>query len=247
MRYLTWGLMSLVACSAPHVVAEYIPGPRDCLRSVFKIDAEAIVDMTTGKVVRPSFTGSAVAYKTTRRGDDRYDVFFITARHLGINMTTGPVMVQMMTRVDGTATSKVVHQFAVNIDSVKLHPILDIAIFSAISDIEYPVARLSDTPPATADKVFTIGVPLGMIPEITTGTISGYEDTYHFWTSDSQIIFGNSGGGVFSERTGKLLGISVGLISYDAQIGNMLLKIPVTHLHQFIACSEVIDWIKESL
>ncbi len=92
---------------------------------------------------------------------------------------------------------------------------IDLA-YVTISKVNAPVAIIDyDYTPKTGEKVVAVGSPLGLENTVTTGIVSAVR----YLTSDSgykteviqtsaPINHGNSGGGLFSLKTGNLLGIN---------------------------------------
>lgn len=106
----------------------------------------------------------------------------------------------------------------------------DLAILRLHSPKEYPYnAELMDPEEAKEFKLFspiwTSGCSLGHDPFANPGYITFLNETIQsklFWMCNANIIFGNSGGGVFCGETGKQIGVTArvtvlptGLFSVD--------------------------------
>jgi len=91
------------------------------------------------------------------------------------------------------------------------------------------------------DETIAAGCSLGFPPLPTEGMITrkGFQiDSYEFWMSSSQIIYGNSGGAMFLASTGELIGIPsrVALVGWAT---------PITHMGLFIPISRIYKWLEE--
>lgn len=91
------------------------------------------------------------------------------------------------------------------------------------------------------DESIAVGCSLACPPLPTTGVITRKNfqiESYPFHMSSSQIIYGNSGGAMFHNETGDLIGIPslVPVIGWGT---------PVTHMGLFIPLKRVYDWLEK--
>lgn len=107
-----------------------------------------------------------------------------------------------------------------NIESTGLFPAyvlwydasLDVAILKLQSPDLWVEAEMADLSPlAVGDEVVAVGCPLGEDPTFTFGHVQQIDQPLPsagtFWRVSSDIVFGNSGGGVWT-MDGRLIGIS---------------------------------------
>ena len=66
-------------------------------------------------------------------------------------------------------------------------------------------------------------------------------DEQTFWMTNAQMIFGNSGGGVYDAATQELVGVSSRVCAY----GNVL-PAAVPHLGVMVPMSTVLDWLEQN-
>jgi len=91
------------------------------------------------------------------------------------------------------------------------------------------------------DKTVAVGCSLGFPPIPTPGIITrmGFKyESYEYWMSSSQIIYGNSGGAMFLNNTGELIGIPslVPVIGWGT---------PITHMGLFIPIQRIQEWLEK--
>lgn len=112
----------------------------------------------------------------------------------------------------------------------------DIAFLKA--DVDCPCAPIGKTPDI-GDRAVAIGYSLGEIKMATEGDIQGW--TRGMMYSDTSIVFGNSGGGVFTFQRGqwKLVGITVQVSG--AQAG--FFGIPVFHMVRSVPTEKIVFFI----
>lgn len=96
------------------------------------------------------------------------------------------------------------------------------------------------------DKTIAIGCSLGHPPIPTFGHITSKHDEIEneeYWMSTAQIIFGNSGGAMFLERTHEFIGV-------PAKIESMQLGFSinvVTHMGFFIPISRIYKFLEDQI
>ncbi|RMH04514.1 MAG: serine protease [Planctomycetota bacterium] len=102
-----------------------------------------------------------------------------------------------------------------------------------------PLSRLAEIEPFS--PIYTAGCPLGIAAQATHGEITRTEwslGAERLWMISTPAYFGNSGGGVFLERTRELIGIFAKIYthgSYRPQvITHMGLAVPLPVLHTWL-------------
>ena len=94
------------------------------------------------------------------------------------------------------------------------------------------------------DRVFAIGCALLHPPILTEGRITSLSDeveSVSYWMSDAQIIFGNSGGGIFHQGPEGELRF-IGVPSLVSIVG---WSTPVTHMGYFSDIERIYRWLEE--
>jgi len=89
-------------------------------------------------------------------------------------------------------------------------------------------------------RTVSVGCSLLYPPLPATGIltrINQHIDSLPYHMSSSQIIFGNSGGGMFTQYTGEFIGI-------PARVAVIGWGTPVTHMGYFIPIDRVYDWLE---
>lgn len=119
----------------------------------------------------------------------------------------------------------------------------DMALLKLSSEHQSPyVAKLRTKEEAdkflVMDRSLAVGCSLAFPPLPTTGVITRKNfqvDSYPYHMSSSQIIYGNSGGAMFHEKSGDLIGIPslVAIAGWST---------PITHMGLFIPISRVYAW-----
>jgi len=90
-----------------------------------------------------------------------------------------------------------------------------------------------------------VGCSLLHAPILTTGEITSLNDEIEdkqFWMSNSQIIYGSSGGAVFLKRDGELLWHWIGIPSRLNVIG---WGTPITHMGYFVPIPRIYSWLED--
>lgn len=124
----------------------------------------------------------------------------------------------------------------------------DLALLRVTTEIIATPALLAQAQTIQAtnmfSKVLTIGCPLGYSPMPTHGEITSTTKTFDdqdFWMINAPTIFGNSGGGVFDEKSGALLGVLIRIAAYKNVI-----DVAVPHLGIVTPLDEVKAWLKKT-
>lgn len=95
----------------------------------------------------------------------------------------------------------------------------DLAVIVAVSEDEYPVAKIVRSKLMLGDSVFAMGHPVGMDYTFTSGVVSGFRTRttetgkfYNYVQTDTPINPGNSGGALVNDF-GEVIGINTSKIS----------------------------------
>ncbi len=123
----------------------------------------------------------------------------------------------------------------------------DLAILRAVIDGDPPscavlAGRQALARVRTFQPVYTVGCPLGLAPLPSKGEITNTNrriDGQSFWMTSAQMIFGNSGGGIFDARTQELIGVSSRVCAYGK-----VLPAAVPHLGVVVPMGTVWDWLE---
>jgi S1-C subfamily serine protease len=84
-----------------------------------------------------------------------------------------------------------------------------------------PFALVAKADPKLGETIFMIGAPSGRNRSITKGILSNFlvkANGMKLYVTDAVIFFGNSGGGMFTER-GELVGVAHAIILFNAELG----------------------------
>ena len=93
-----------------------------------------------------------------------------------------------------------------------------------------------------ADSVYAVGAALGHQPMITDGMINYLDeeiDDRNYWLTSAPIIFGNSGGALFSSNHRELIGIPSRIEMVAIGFGVS----PITHLGFVTPFTRLYDWL----
>ncbi len=123
----------------------------------------------------------------------------------------------------------------------------DLAILRAVLSGEppscaFPAGRMALARVKTFQPVYTVGCPLGLAPLPSKGEITNTNrriDGQSFWMTSAQMIFGNSGGGIFDAKTQELIGVSSRVCAYGK-----VLPAAVPHLGVVVPMGTVLDWLE---
>jgi len=142
------------------------------------------------------------------------------ARYVGSGVAVGPHTIlsagHLWPKLD-PASFRLRAQTAVGEQIVKLKAVdydIDLAIFTVEKPLPV-IATLNLTSDVDINApLFVVGCPGGAFPNVTLGFLSNkgtdeYWEGPHYWQTSNVIYGGNSGGGVYSAETGKLIGILV--------------------------------------
>jgi S1-C subfamily serine protease len=216
-------LISLIGCvtTEAHV--------SDIYRTVVKIELTLYSE--------PVGYGSGVLIacnkKSTQISGEYYELLFVTAKH---------VMNQLRWDMNLAGFAVFNDDTKVLIESVTLHSRIDCALFTAKSEKYVKPCVLDPEQPVPLEGVYAAGVPMGWAFVVSTGIInySVANKVPYSWICTAPLFFGNSGGGVFSSKTNRLVGISIMIGGSDDMPPGV-----VTHIHVFVPINYVYDWISE--
>ncbi len=189
-----------------------------CSRSIVSINVEVVQSSYFGDSVS---TGSGSGVVLTKDG------YIVTCYHVIDGADTINVSLQ-----DGTTYTAEVIGF----DSRT-----DIAIIKIDAD-DIPSATIGDSAKySVGDPIYAIGNPLGeFVSTVTDGIISGLDRVIEvdgismtLMQTNAAINPGNSGGGLFSAKTGELIGI-VNAKSYGIEIEGIGFAIPTSSAKSII-------------
>lgn len=218
-------------------------------------DPAALVDRMVLPTVRLDMTESSgsgtVIHVRHPRGagdgketEDAWEVFILSASHvieevLGTD-PAGTVTVEFFGR-DGEVSR------TAEADILRHDEGRDLAVLRVILDGDPPscavlAGRQALARVRTFQPVYTVGCPLGLAPLPSKGEITNTNrriDGQPFWMTSAQMIFGNSGGGIFDARTQELVGVSSRVCAYGK-----VLPAAVPHLGVVVPMGTVLDWLE---
>lgn len=144
------------------------------------------------------------------------------------------------------AIEVVVNGFSFDVAEVFLHPKYDIAILTFKTSYVLGYAEIDNGNPKPIEEVYAAGYPLQIGLIVTHGIANysvqgppgaGYAPMFF---CSAPIYSGNSGGGVYSKESGKLIGVSI-MAGAEASYYN---KVIVPHTHLFIPTRAIHSWIE---
>jgi len=191
---------------------------------------------TDSKEAGDTGSGSGVVTKVEKLKNGKYKITILTAKH---NVTAkkeiyGIVAEFFAKKQDSKWVLDKAPTFSVVMSIVSTHRTLDYAILTGETDKYVMPSKLASRKPRYAEKIMVVGCPLGFAPMITTGVVSRESALVpKTWQMSGLVFFGNSGGPVYSEETGEVIGIVTSLI----RIPNGFSTLPITHLSLFLPTS----------
>src|SRR5262245_60945108 len=182
------------------------PSREEVLERILPAAVQIVIEQREGRRVR---TGSGVAV-AARRAGNRTECFVVTAGHA----VSGLVGQNEVYVVFGGHRGNVKKTRA-DILSYKDTPELDLALLRTESDRCVP-ARMGGTA-LLGEPVWVVGFPWGRHMTLTRGIVSqvGLDDTTEREKAarlmvDAPVSYGSSGGGVFEESGGQVIGADAG-------------------------------------
>lgn len=219
------------------------------LRAAVQGDPAVLAERMILPTVRldlPESTGSGTVIAARLLADGRHEAFILTACHVIEEVVgeeaVGSVSVEFF---DGRGeVTRVVQAQVVSCDSSR-----DLALLSAVVSGPPPsAARLAGRETLarlrTFSPVYTVGCPLGLAPLPSRGEITNtnrWIEGELFWMTNAQMIFGNSGGGVYDAATQELVGVSSRVCAYGR-----VLPAAVPHLGVIVPVERVTAWLSEA-
>jgi len=182
---------------------------------------------------------TAIPYKSIQNKDgykNSYTVYFLTANH-GVRDTTSVVLEAVEYGVVRASYPCVVLSHSDG---------LDIAVLMIeMYERELDSFVLDTKEPRQLARVVAAGCALARLPLFSTGLVSHMTDVigpgYNRWVCSAPIAPGNSGGAVIDLATGKVIGISTGVMLVRQQF----VSLQVFHYHIFVPTFLIIPWLKE--
>jgi len=142
-------------------------------------------------------------------------------------------------------------QFSIDIGTFKIAADIvaywkegDLALLKLTSEteVEYVVSLFPrDKEYYIFDQTIAVGCSLAFPPLPTYGILTrrNYRiNALPYDMSESQIIYGNSGGGMFLAQTGELIGVPARVVATNWG------KLPITHMGLFIPIARVYEWLE---
>ncbi len=125
---------------------------------------------------------------------------------------------------------------------------VDIALIKLDLDRPLPFVAMFESPEKLAEielfeVTYTVGCPLGNMPLPTAGQITTKHKNVQnniLWMFNAPTFFGNSGGGVFRAKNGKLIGVTSMVYTYGEST-----PVVVPHLGLFIPAEDIFKWLKK--
>ncbi len=211
-------LLATVSCTAPQSIKS-----NQVVKAIYEIENRVSM-------------GTAVVIDCIEK-EGKYILTLLTCKHFfpEENINYNNFYVEFY---DGTSVST----GAAKVTSTKLHNTLDIALLFAEYDKFVEPVKLNTETPIVGDKVLAVGFPLGIGMLTTEGLIAYNLKEKDGYVCSAPICPGNSGGGVFLEKTKELIGITIQTFVVPAQRGDML----IAHMHLFIPLIAIATWLEDS-
>ncbi len=199
-----------------------------------------MVVLPSVKIIANNAVGSGVIIHSELVTTDTYESYVLTAYHIvkaAVESKTGEDIKIDVYNGNKCDTDRVVANLLdYNVD-------IDIAILKFSSITKYGVARINtDNSIQILDKVIAVGCPIGYLPIPTEGIIACNRlmlGNIKYYLSTANMIFGSSGGGLFTDTKGELIGIvsMIPVFNYEGS------RIPITFLGLTVSMETVIEWM----
>ncbi len=195
--------------------------------------------------------GSGVVIYSGRQAEGTaVETYVLTAYHVVLEIlegAAGGTSISDLRFVDPTTDQISEQPFASEL--LAFHQEADIALISVTLEEPWPyVAKAASRETlgrlGIFDPVYAVGCPLGNKPMPTHGEISSQDkvvEGQRFWMVNAPTFFGNSGGGVYQQQTGELLGISSMIYTYGKSQ-----PMVVPHMGLFIPMDTIRTWARDS-
>ena len=228
MRYpILYFLLPLLAVSCCSLYKE----EKSVTKTVDFENVVALILVESNGITISSGSGTVI---DSEKGDETNDVAVLTAKHV------------IESNEDNIAIKVVLGELSFYAKEAILHPTYDIAVLAFQTSHVLSCAEIDNGNPKPIEEVYAAGYPL-QIGLIVSHGIANYETFQStargfapLWLCSAPIYPGNSGGGVFSKESGKLIGVSV---MVGAQLSGFDQRI-VPHIHFFIPTAAIHSWIK---
>lgn len=213
-------------------------------------------------------SGTVVYSKPTKKGSEEYETYILTNWHviedaISVKKEWDPLLSK---RIDKERRKTVNAEFyryqnmsrnvgrtAIEADIMTYNRDRDIALVKLRSNEQVKnVAKLylGDVKDVHIfDPVYVCGCSLGHSPIPTRGEITSQDDeieNHPYWMSNGQIIYGNSGGGVFLIKQDEVKGeeeyLFIGIPSRISVVG---WGDSITHMGYFIPIHSIYEWLEK--
>lgn len=184
--------------------------------------------------------GSAIAVGNSTEDNKSY-LYLLTAKHVVDEKDLANITV--FGHVDAVTRMPTTKRSVGYIVTYMLpHPSLDIAFLKAEIPSGSPQhVDISTAVPYSMQRIYSMGLPMGTAPVVSEGSVCFYSEKDKYFATNTFVLFGCSGGGIFDRMTGKMIGVSVEVM----MISMGPIQVPITHIHLFIPLSAVTDWLGE--
>ncbi|MDF1660908.1 MAG: trypsin-like peptidase domain-containing protein [Planctomycetota bacterium] len=194
-----------------------------------------------------SEVGSGIVIFNGRRGSrERLETYILTAFHVIKDNLATKTNPEQPIDIDFYKDGQKAQSAQARIVETEIQQ--DLALLRVTTEIIAVPALLAQPQTILAtnmfSKVLTIGCPLGYSPMPTHGEITSTTKTFDeqdFWMINAPTIFGNSGGGVFDEKSGALLGVLIRIAAYKNVI-----DVAVPHLGIVTPLDAIKTWLKKT-
>jgi len=189
-------------------------------------------------------SGTVIKCEETKNG---WGVYILTAYHVispgkGMSKWKDPSTVMILFYDENNFVSIVTKSHA-----VAANPEIDAAILyfeydREIVNVARMPSRLEFEEVGLFNNIFVMGCALGIPPTYTNGRITSVNTMIEggrYWMGNAPVIYGNSGGGIFLEEDGSIIGILCRVYSYAGGIA-------VSHLAVFMPMRTIYDWLDET-
>lgn len=193
--------------------------------------------------------GSGVVIQSQALADGSgAETYVLTAHHVVLEILGSPGS----TRIDDLrfmdASTDLLQDRTYSAELLAFQEDVDIALLRVEQDEPWRyVAELTPNDRMRAvqmfEQVYAVGCPLGNKPMPTPGEVSSLDKEVagqNFWMINAPTFFGNSGGGVFLNESGYLIGISSMIYTYGKQQ-----PMVVPHMGLFVPLETVLHWLRD--
>lgn len=229
--------LALLSCTS--VVERYITQPPPEVH----IQTEAVFKLLAVDKNRVELgTSSAVGINIKEEGD-HFILTCLTAKHAIENdqVTDIDLYIAIPSTYDSISTNRFSEMYKVN--SIDKNIIFDLALIKINIPRSVPIVEISLEPLVMAQEVICVGIPLGMGIMITEGFLSHFDIYDTTYMVSANTLYGTSGGALFDKKTGKLIGINVGIIKIN--MPHLSLNQAINYMNVVIMLNSVKSWLLE--